>query len=252
VTNYVYDNFEEGIVVSGVDNASTTDDADNVLICGNMIISNGVDSALASTKRVGVQIGGNSANICITGNAFSNRAGGSQEMQFGVRAATSNPTLLSLSGNTFNNLPNDVSFTSSVTIRNNPASMSSAVVESHVGTLLSSMRANGNNISSVRRFNFDTWGSVTTITGNTLPVNTSSLIALDCDAPVTIDTMTYTAGNGVPFVIVRNADPDTVTFTHSASGIRCANGTNVVLGQHEAAMFVHVSGNIWQQVGGAY
>jgi hypothetical protein len=110
----------------------------------------------------------------------------------------------------------------------------------------------GNASNNVRRFNFDSWSTIVSITSNTLPVGATSLIALDCDTPVTINAITYTAGNGVPFVIIRNTDPDTVTIEHNASGIRCANAANVVLNQHEAAMFVHVTGAIWQQVGGAY
>ena len=111
---------------------------------------------------------------------------------------------------------------------------------------------NTNALNNVRRLNFDSWTTVTTITSNTLPINVTSLISLDCDTPVTINAMTYTVGNGLPFVIIRNADPDTVTIEHNASGIRCANAANVVLNQHEAAMFVHVTDAIWQQVGGAY
>jgi hypothetical protein len=103
------------------------------------------------------------------------------------------------------------------------------------------------NLASVR---FSFWESVTSITSNTLAVTFFSLISLNCTGTQTVNDITPGTG-GLPFVIIRNASADAVTFTHNASKLCLANATNVVLAQNEAIMLVHFSGTVWQQVGGA-
>jgi hypothetical protein len=108
-----------------------------------------------------------------------------------------------------------------------------------------------NALDNVGRLGFSSWATLTSAPSNTIAATASSLITLNISGATTITDITY-GGTGLPIVIIRNISSDSVTFTHNSAKLRCANATDVVLGQSESVMFVYVSGTAWQQVGGAY
>jgi hypothetical protein len=123
---------------------------------------------------------------------------------------------------------------------------------SHPGVLMrGAVDANSNPIQRAASLTFAAWATVSTITSNVLPITTAnSLYSLSCTGPQTINDMSF-SGVGVPLVFIRNVSADSVTFTHNTAKLRLANATNLVLAQYEAAAFLHISGDIWQQVSAA-
>jgi hypothetical protein len=108
----------------------------------------------------------------------------------------------------------------------------------------------GNAMAGVGTFRFKQWSTITSITSNTIPVTTNSLLVLNCTGAQTVNDISW-SGVGVPMVILRNVSADAVTFVHNAGKLRCANAANVVLAINESVTFLWVSGTAWQQIGAA-
>lgn len=120
-----------------------------------------------------------------------------------------------------------------------------AVLADYIFSDAQKMNTNTVPESSVR---FGGWDTLSSISANTIPVANKSTITLNCTGAQTVNDISY-SGPGLPMVIIRNISADNVTLVHDSSKLRLANATNVVLGQHEAVMMVHVSGSVWQQIG---
>lgn len=87
--NMIYDNQTNGVVISGVDNVSETDDAVGTLT-GNGIYSNGKDTGATNQERAGVSILGTSAGLTISGNSFGNFAPLPTTQTWGIFCSASN------------------------------------------------------------------------------------------------------------------------------------------------------------------
>jgi len=108
---------------------------------------------------------------------------------------------------------------------------------------------NGNRVSNVGLLSFNTWQAVNVVTSETINIGANSLIRMAFPTTQSITDISYSAGIGLPIVILRNINPSAVTFVNDSNKLRLKNATNVVLNQHESIMFVYVSGAVWQQVG---
>jgi hypothetical protein len=87
------------------------------------------------------------------------------------------------------------------------------------------------------------------IAANDLAIGNDRYCAVTPAGAETLNTITSTA-TGVMEVYIRNASAaNSITVTHSATGLRCPNGANATIGPHEMAHFVFVSGVIWQMAG---
>jgi hypothetical protein len=113
--------------------------------------------------------------------------------------------------------------------------------------LLGKLDVNGEAIDNPRKFAWERWTTVSTITANALPITTDSLIAISVAAPATVNDITY-SGVGLVKIIIRNSGANSVTFTHNTAKIRNNSLGNIVLAQYQSVSYVLISANIWQQV----
>jgi hypothetical protein len=118
-------------------------------------------------------------------------------------------------------------------------------------SLQGNLSMNGNRIVQVGLTTFNSWQTISTVSGGILSVPTNTLIALQFGAPTTITEFSYT-GSDLPMLVIRNITSNVVTFTYDSTKLRLANSTDLLLGENEVATFVRVTGSIWQQTGGAY
>jgi hypothetical protein len=109
----------------------------------------------------------------------------------------------------------------------------------------------GNLLQTVGAIRFDSWQTISSVSSGAITVPSSGLLSLDFASPTSITDFTYSS-TGLPFLILRNITVNDVTFVHNSAKLRLANASNIVLGVNEAIMFVHVTGSVWQQIGGSY
>ena len=80
---------------------------------------------------------------------------------------------------------------------------------------------------------------------------TSSFTTLTATLGAQIVTdITWNSTGGLPIIILRNGSVNNVTLQHNNSKLRNNGGTDVVLTQYDAVMYIYISGTVWQQIGG--
>jgi len=237
-----YDNDEEGFLIGGTAEAPS--------MAGCVGRGNGRDVAIAATKRANFSIGGSvqgwslagcrSSGIDFTGaavtqyGAFVNNTTHAGSIE-GFCDESSNTPIFMVSGDNVRNHGQTAQ-----TVAHPPIKQTGQ------------LDVNGHGLHNVGTLRFDGWSTITTITANTLTIGGNSLLNLNCTGAQTVNAMVASGSEfGLPLAIIRNTAADAVTFTHNVAALRCANATDVVLAQYEAVMFMHVSGDVWQQIGGA-
>lgn len=98
------------------------------------------------------------------------------------------------------------------------------------------------------RSTFTGWSTATESAGVlTCP---TSLNTFNPAAPVNITDLSAAFGTDTQEVFIRVLGANTATFVHNASKLRNISGGNIALSSNQCLHYIHISGSVWQQVGG--
>lgn len=238
-----YDNDGIGVQLEGTGVGATLPELRNVVCRGN-----GRNAALPAWQRSNFLIGSNAWGVVIDGcTASAYDQAGDVTAQHGFYINNSTHNVVFGAGNHAFGHPGgqDFFFADVNRISNHAGTRHSGVV------FTGDCNMAGYAMRQVAHLSFSAWATFNSITSGTLSISTSnSLYTLNFTGSQTVTDLVYT-GSGSPLVVLRNVSADPVTLQHNASKLRLANGANVVLQQYEAVVLLHVSGNIFQQIGAA-
>ena len=227
-----YDNKRQGFRIAGTD---------GVVVRG-VANANGRDTGLGSNLRVGVFVV--DSNTLLKLDIISNGDKDATEYQhygFNIANAT-NPLVIAgcVSGN---NITSDWLISDITNVTLHSAIPSGA---NHVGfTALGDIDMSTNAVENAGLISFDAWTSRTPAAG-TLNAGGNSLININGGNGETITDITG-GGNGLLSVIIR-VTVASVTFNYDNAKLRLVGGINKAVTLNQSISFVHVSGDIWQEV----
>ena len=234
--NLSYDNEGSGFVFNSLTKSS---------VLNNQAFDNGVDVSGGTTDKVGFVFGSGCDEILFDGNkaAAKNRTTQLYGMYSNVAGIRITLGDNDIAGNTSAYNVSDWS-----NIRHHTSVPASQPLLHPGFKAESAIDMDDKNVFGIHSLAFNTWGAATFSAG-TLACGGNATVTVSVSGGGTVTDITSTLVD-LPVIVIRNSGADPVIFDHNTAKLRLLGGADITLNQHEALMFMFISGTVWQQIGG--
>ena len=255
-----WDNFGHGISVNGsfpLVGCRSYDNrwsgylvlSENVMLSGCLALSNGVGNDVDPLRGAGIALAAAADKITVSGCTLTNRNGAVGTQKRGLYSAGTGTRVTLGANDTEGNATSAVFFQDYSGVKMHTPGLPWTV--RHPGFIAENrINLDGNSLHRAMGVTFNGWMIRNAAPGGVLAAGPNTLVGVNIAGGTTITGLTGDTSNGIPFMIVRNMNAAPLTLQHNNAGLRLQGATNKVLARNEAMMFVHVSGDIWQQIGG--
>jgi hypothetical protein len=221
----------------------------NVTLSGCLALSNGVTDEGDPLRAAGIALSATADKITISGCTTTNRNGTAGTQKRGIYSAGSAAKVTLGANDTAGNATSDVFFLDYAGVKMHTPGLPWTV--RHPGFRAEErIDMDGHSIYRAVGMTFSGWVWRSSAPGGVLAAGANTLVSASITGGATITGLTGDTAYGVPFMIVRNLAAAPLVFQHNIAKLRLHGASDKVLAQNEAIMFVHVSGEAWQQVGG--